>query len=66
MNDYVDLYADCNECDTVEGVKNYSNKLLNDILIKINRTSTTEDDPIWTSKVVKYMNYNLLCRKTVI
>ena len=52
MNDYVDLYADCNECDTVEGVKNYSNKLLNDILIKINRTSTPEDDPLWTSKDV--------------
>ena len=53
MNDYVDLYADCNECDTVEGVKNYSNRLFNDILLKINRTSTTlEDDPIWTSKDV--------------
>ena len=58
MRDYVDLYADCNECDTVEGVKNYSNRIFNDILTKLNRTSKTiEDDPIYTTKDVA----NILC-----
>jgi len=51
MNDYVDLYADCNECDTVQGVKRHSNKLFNRLLTMIDRKSNTyEDNPYWTSK----------------
>ena len=51
MKDYVDLYADCNECDTVEGVKNHTNKVILDLINKIDRTSSTyEDDPYYTSK----------------
>ena len=51
MKDYVDLYADCNECDTVEGVKNHTNKVILDLIKKIDRTSSTyEDDPYYTSE----------------
>lgn len=53
----IDFYDDCNECDTIEGLKTHTNKVLFNLLNKIDRTSsfnenTSDEEAIWTSKEV--------------
>ena len=57
LNDSIDFYDDCNECDTVEGLKIHTNKVLLNLLSKINRKTsfketTSDEEAIWTSKEV--------------
>ena len=52
--DKVDLYNDCNDCDTIEGVKTHSNKLFNRLLKIIDRRSL--QDRYTSEEVCKLLN----------
>ena len=52
----IDFYDDCNECDTIEGLKTHTNKVLFNLLSKIDRTSsfnenTSDEEAIWTISI---------------
>ena len=56
-DDSIDLFEDCIPCDTIDDVKKHTNKVLLNIINKIDRTSelnerNKEEQPLYTSKDV--------------